>query len=159
MKAGNYERYVEAMQALRASGVPYKPFSDHHLIVADRFDFWPSTGKWHERKPGAPYHANGIAGLLAVIASNPAPAPTSQETRARTRTRTRPLPSAMPVPSETRAIEREWFAPPEQPAFPAAVQAAVDNAPLHIMYAAHMSEFTIGVYEQAGYVILGKPQK
>lgn len=43
-------------QILRAAGVPFTEHNFHpdrspaHLVVANRWDFWPGTGKWKDRR-------------------------------------------------------------------------------------------------------------
>lgn len=74
----------EASQAKRADNRTFSTnllrergvfFTEHnrgaHLIVMDKWDFWPGTGKWAERK-GRAGHAKrqgrGVRELLALIA-------------------------------------------------------------------------------------------
>lgn len=52
---------------LREAGIDYTSHNNHaHLVIRDRWDYWPGTGKWIDRRGGK--HRRGVAGLLAAIA-------------------------------------------------------------------------------------------
>lgn len=61
-------------QLLRDRGVAFTSHSDGvHLIVVGRWDFWPSTGKWKERKTEAGKklrEGRGVRELLTKIAED-----------------------------------------------------------------------------------------
>lgn len=50
-KASNIENSI---RWLRREGVEHKILncSNYHTLVIGRIDFWPSTGKWRDRKTG-----------------------------------------------------------------------------------------------------------
>ena len=53
---------------LEASGIPYVTKNDGaHLIIADRWDFWPGTGRWIDRTTKTKHTNRGIRSLIAVI--------------------------------------------------------------------------------------------
>lgn len=56
---------------VRDSGVPFKSHNDgEHLILAGRWDFWPSTGRYIERKGiagKAKRQGRGVFNLLSII--------------------------------------------------------------------------------------------
>jgi hypothetical protein len=62
-RASNREHSADI---LAAADIPYvSKNGGAHLIVADRFDFWPGTGLWMER--GKPQKHRGVAKLIARI--------------------------------------------------------------------------------------------
>lgn len=51
---------------LRHRGVPFVSHSNGvHLVVAERFDYWPGTGLWIERSTGK--RGRGIRNLLSEV--------------------------------------------------------------------------------------------
>lgn len=64
-RANNRDRSTEI---LVVAGVPFVSKNNGaHLIVAERFDFWPGTGLWKER--GGRKTGRGIRGLLQLVKS------------------------------------------------------------------------------------------
>lgn len=62
-RKANRER---ATQILDDAGISYASHNDGaHLIVIERFDFWPGTGKWIDRTTGK--SGRGIRNLLKKI--------------------------------------------------------------------------------------------
>lgn len=50
-------------QLLLDAGIPFQERNGGaHLIVAERFDFWPGTGKWIER--GTKTYRRGVFNLI-----------------------------------------------------------------------------------------------
>lgn len=73
-----YKEYNEAKRELRDeflrrdslvladTGLPIIRMNDgYHLRIADRVDFWPTTGTWREFRGGA--HGRGIASMLKCL--------------------------------------------------------------------------------------------
>ena len=53
---------------LKARGISFTSHNQgFHLIVENRFDFWPSTGKYLERKPWARPDPRGGLGVKTLI--------------------------------------------------------------------------------------------
>jgi hypothetical protein len=63
-REGNAESSVAI---LKGRGIEFQVLNEvnHHLLVAGRFDFWPSTGKWRIRQTGR--FGRGVFRLLKVI--------------------------------------------------------------------------------------------
>lgn len=59
-RGSNRERSAQQLQALNIPFVSKN--TGAHLIVRDRVDFWPGTGKWKDRT--LPTEGRGIRGLL-----------------------------------------------------------------------------------------------
>ena len=62
-----YSAYVQEAQIdhIMRFGYYVMQYSEHHYRVQDAVDFWPSTGKWVDRK-GYPDEAKGV-GFDALI--------------------------------------------------------------------------------------------
>lgn len=58
-------------QLLRDRGVFFTSHNDDsHLIVADKWDFWPGTGRWKERKGiagQAKREGHGVLNLIELV--------------------------------------------------------------------------------------------
>jgi hypothetical protein len=55
-------------EALRAGGVFFTTHNDGlHLVVMDRWDFWPSTGRFTERKARPGQSRRRGKGVLALL--------------------------------------------------------------------------------------------
>jgi len=55
----------QSRKLLLEAGIPFQERNNGaHLIVADRFDFWPGTGKWIER--GTKRYRRGVFSLIAT---------------------------------------------------------------------------------------------
>ncbi len=62
-RASNRDRSTEI---LVIAGIPFVSKNNGaHLIVAERFDFWPGTGLWMER--GKPKKHRGIRSLVERV--------------------------------------------------------------------------------------------
>ncbi len=62
-RASNRDRSTEI---LVIAGIPFVSKNNGaHLIVAERFDFWPGTGLWMER--GKPKKHRGIQSLIREL--------------------------------------------------------------------------------------------
>ena len=46
VKARQVAAIPKALALLDEAGVSYRQFSEEHYRVAERFDWWPSTGRW-----------------------------------------------------------------------------------------------------------------
>jgi len=44
------------MKILSSSGVSYKLLSSDHIRIADKIDFWPTTGRWRDLKEKKSHH-------------------------------------------------------------------------------------------------------
>lgn len=62
-----------SFDALREARIPFIVKNQGlHLIVADAWDFWPTTGLWIERRPTVRGHkrqGRGVLNLISVIAA------------------------------------------------------------------------------------------
>jgi len=59
-----YERRIENMRMLAESGLEHSVYNDGtHVRVLNRFDFWPSSGKWYDSETGRRGHH--ISSLIA----------------------------------------------------------------------------------------------
>lgn len=69
LKEVNKEQRAAALETnkakIKALGVTVQELSPHHLRIAGRFDFWPSTEKWWDRKLNK--RGSGIDKLLQLI--------------------------------------------------------------------------------------------
>lgn len=56
-----------SLALLRARSIEYKVCNvgNHHTLVAGRYDFWPSTGLWQDRKSGE--RGRGVLNLIKLI--------------------------------------------------------------------------------------------
>ncbi len=56
-----------SLKLLRSHAVGYQVLNgcNHHTLVAGQFDFWPSTGKWRDRKSGK--RGRGVWDLIKSI--------------------------------------------------------------------------------------------
>jgi hypothetical protein len=64
------KRRVTGAQALTEAGVPFTVHNGGaHLIVADRYDFWPGTGRWSHRD--SPRSGRGVDSLLRNVKASP----------------------------------------------------------------------------------------
>jgi hypothetical protein len=61
-RSANLESSVEL---LTNSGVSFEKLSEHHYLVAGRYDFWPSTGLFIDRKTKS--KSRGIFELLKIV--------------------------------------------------------------------------------------------
>lgn len=50
------KRYEINMKVLNSSGVSYKFLSEDHIRIADKIDFWPTTGRWRDLKEKKSHH-------------------------------------------------------------------------------------------------------
>lgn len=58
--------------ALEAAGLPFTSHNDGvHLIVDERYDFWPGTGKWVRRGSRDAPSGRGIFNLIKHAKGNP----------------------------------------------------------------------------------------
>ena len=60
------QREQERVGVVMAMGYYVQEFSDIHFRIADRVDFWPSTGKWSDRQGKRAEVERG--GFLALVA-------------------------------------------------------------------------------------------
>ncbi len=60
--------YKASLAWLDAEGIPYRICNEltMHTLVMERIDFWPSTGKWKERKKFMPFR-RGVKSLIAYV--------------------------------------------------------------------------------------------
>ncbi len=66
-------------QALRGLGFRFESRNGgSHLIVEDRFDFWPGTRVWIERR--GPMRGTGLDSLVATLQGRDAPGPSPVDT-------------------------------------------------------------------------------
>jgi hypothetical protein len=63
-KSGNVE---SSLSWLKRAGIPYVVLNgaNYHTLVAEKFDFWPSTGKW--RKRGSNRWSRGVRSLIFAV--------------------------------------------------------------------------------------------
>jgi len=63
-KASNAEQSLAWLERMQ---IPFKvlSYNNHHTLVADRIDFWPSTGKWRERGTGR--QGRGVRRLMDYL--------------------------------------------------------------------------------------------
>jgi len=54
-----------SVELLTSSGVPFEKLSEYHYLVAGRYDFWPSTGLFIDRKTKS--KSRGILELLKIV--------------------------------------------------------------------------------------------
>lgn len=131
-------RYARDMAVLVASGIAYeKRNAGNHIIAtyAGRaFDYWPSTGKLHERRKGAPYEQGGIAKLLRRFGFE--------------ETTIKALQDGHALPPGLQPVAK----PDEQPA------PLSDDMP-PIVWCARISRFSVCVYRSAGFVVTGAPSE
>jgi hypothetical protein len=60
---------VKSTEHLRDEGLAFTSHNGgSHLIVAKRWDFWPGTGLWRERKPAKGCKAREGRGVFELIA-------------------------------------------------------------------------------------------
>jgi len=65
-KAKKHRNQLSSTELLIEFGIKFESFnSGNHLYVAERFDFWPSTGKWIERKTQR--HGRGYRKLINAL--------------------------------------------------------------------------------------------
>lgn len=59
-------RMADGMTSLRLSGLPFEVLNNgYHVLVEDRFDYWPSTERWVDRQTGQWYRgADPIQSML-----------------------------------------------------------------------------------------------
>lgn len=57
-----------SIEILGVHGVTYERLSEHHLRIGD-FDFWPSTGKYINRKTNR--NGRGVMNLLVELKRDP----------------------------------------------------------------------------------------
>lgn len=61
-----HENTIRSTEILVLAGIPFiSKNNGAHLIVADKYDFWPATGLWIERRKGT--KGRGIAKLIGRI--------------------------------------------------------------------------------------------
>lgn len=63
-KAANVE---SSLALLRARNIEHQVcnWANHHTFVANRYDFWPSTGLWRDRKSGRT--GRGVLNLIKRV--------------------------------------------------------------------------------------------
>lgn len=70
-QAKRAENKAKSTDILQREGVPFVSKNDGvHLIVAGRWDFWPSTGKWQERQGVAGQKkraGRGVFNLITIV--------------------------------------------------------------------------------------------
>ncbi len=65
-RARNREYSTKAIQDwIEENGEVLMTFSESHLRICERFDFWPGTGKWLDRVTGK--YDRGVYKLLARL--------------------------------------------------------------------------------------------
>jgi len=63
------ENMLKSTAILQREGIPFVSKNDGvHLIVADRWDFWPSTGLFIDRKDKS--RKRGVFNLLKIVKSS-----------------------------------------------------------------------------------------
>ena len=78
----DFDREAERVGVVMAMGYYVQEFSDTHFRIADRVDFWPSTGKWSDRdaaRDSVKRAAKESGGFLALIAHLVQHVPTARE--------------------------------------------------------------------------------
>ena len=57
----------QSLNNLKACGIPYVicNHQNHHTLVAEKWDFWPSTGHWRERGTGR--SGRGVLKLMRAV--------------------------------------------------------------------------------------------
>lgn len=65
-KKHRYAHHAAALVLLNDANIHYESKNDGlHLVIAARWDLWPSTGKWRDRKTNTYNH--GVKKLIAII--------------------------------------------------------------------------------------------
>lgn len=135
-KADRQRRRSQHMAVFIRAGIPHSMSNSTHVIVqpllGPEYDYWPSTGKFHERgRRNAPYQEGGVRALLRVLGW-------SHE-------------------DITKLFEARDAVPnPIRPSKPAHAAPAADA--LRIPYQPHMSAFAIQTYRDAGFVVDNVPE-
>lgn len=134
-KADRQRRRSQHMAVFIRAGIPHSVSNSTHVIVqpllGPEYDYWPSTGKFHERgRKNAPYQEGGVRALLRVLGWSHEEITKLFEAR-----------GTLPDPVRPR--------PPTAP---------VADAPC-IPYRPHMSAFAVRTYWDAGFIVEGAPDE
>jgi hypothetical protein len=137
MREGKQKRAARALAMLAASRLAYTCPSESHYVVTDRrgaqWDYWPSTGKYHARKKGAPYEDGGAFRFLLACGL---PRDEIELCRAGV-----PLPEPVPPSNAEEKLNAH----------------VAQHAPLVVAYNARMSAYAVRAYRIAGFIVLGAP--
>lgn len=63
------ERYNATITMLNEKGIGYQKGKSRNIIVAGRYELWPSTHAWFDRKSGR--RGRGIDGFMTMIEEGP----------------------------------------------------------------------------------------
>lgn len=136
-RESNQARHARALSLLVCSGLKHEAKNGGaHLIVtvgSRAFDYWPGTGKFHERcKAKTPYRDGGIVPFLNACGFTFAQIMDIEER------------------AQSLANVRDTTVAP--------ITATIDTTMAPIVWKPHMSRFAVSVYRQAGYVVTGVPE-